>query len=79
MYELWARKGAINGVGYPYEFIFDFDNESYKYTALDTLDRNIYQEAMIVRGNDCIMYVELQKPYVKRKVRDVRTTNKTIL
>jgi hypothetical protein len=25
------------------------------------------------------MYVELQKPYVKRKVRDVRTTNKTIL
>lgn len=70
MYSLWARRRAINGVGFPYEFIFNFDDESYKYTALDTLDRNIYQEAMIVRGNDCIMYVELQKPYVKRKVKD---------
>ena len=79
MYSLWARRRKVNGVGFPYEFIFNFDDESYKYTALDTLDRNIYQEAMIVRGNDCIMYVELQKPYVKRKVRDVRTTNKTIL
>ena len=79
MYSLWARKRKVNGVGFQYEFIFHFDDESYKYTALDTLDRNIYQEAMIVRGNDCVMYVELQKPYVKRKVRDVRTTNKTIL
>ena len=79
MLELWARRRAVNGVGFPYEFIFDFYDESYKYSALDTLDRNIYQEAMIVRGNDCIMYVELQKPYVKRKVRNVRTTNKTIL
>ena len=78
MYELWARKRAVNGVGYPYEFIFNFDNEEYKYSALNTLDRNIYQEAMIVRGNDCIMYVELQKPYVKRKVRNVRITNKTL-
>ena len=79
MFELWGRKRVVNGVGFPYEFIFSFDDESYKYTALDTLDRNIYQEAMVVRGNDCVMYVELQKPYVKRKVRDVRITNKTIL
>ena len=70
MFELWGRKRAVNEVGSPYEFIFNFDDESYKYTALDTLDRNIYQEAMIVRENDCIMYVELQKPYVKRKVRN---------
>ena len=78
MYSLWARRRAVNGVGSPYEFIFDFYDESYKYSALDTLDKNIYQEAMVVRGNDCIMYVELEKPYVKRKVRNVRTTNKTL-
>ena len=70
MLELWARKRAINGVGFPFEFIFNFDNESYKYNALDTLDKSIYQEAMITRGNNCIMYVELEKPYVKRKVRN---------
>lgn len=74
MFELWGRKRAINGVGSPYEFIFNFNNESYKYTALDTLDRNIYQEAMVVKDNDCVMYVELQKPYVKRKVRNERNT-----
>ncbi len=70
MYSLWARRRAVNGVGSPYEFIFNFDNESYKYTALDTLDESIYQEAMVTRENDCIMYVELEKPNVKRKTRD---------
>ena len=78
MFELWARRRAVNGVGSPYEFIFDFYDEGYKYSALDTLDKNIYQEAMVVKGNDCIMYVELEKPYMKRKVRNVRTTNKTL-
>ena len=70
MYSLWARRRATNGVGSPYELIFNFDNESYKYNALDTLDKSIYQEAMITSGNDCIMYVELEKPNVKKKVRD---------
>lgn len=79
MLELWARKRAVNGVGSPYEFIFYFYDESYKYSALNTLDKNIYQEAMVVNGNDCILYVELEKPYMKRKVRNVRPTNKTIL
>ena len=67
MFELWARKRPIDGVGYPYEFIFSFNDENYKYTALDMLDRDVYQEAMVVRGNDCIMYVELEKPYIKRR------------
>lgn len=67
MFELWARKRPVDGVGYPYEFIFSFNDESYKYTALDMLDRDIYQEAMVVRGNDCIIYVELEKPYIKRR------------
>lgn len=75
MYELWARKRAVNGVGSPYEFIFSFENEEYKYSALDTLDREIYQEAMVLRDNSCVMYVEWDKPLVKRKVKDVRTTN----
>ena len=67
MFELWARKRPVDGIGYPYEFIFSFNDESYKYTALDMLDRDIYQEAMVVRGNDCIMYVELEKSYIKRR------------
>ena len=66
MFELWARRRATNGVGSPYEFIFNFDNESYKYTALNTLDKSIYQEAMVTSGNDCIMYVELEKPMTKK-------------
>ena len=67
MFELWAKKRPVDGIGYPYEFIFSFNDESYKYTALDMLDRDVYQEAMIVRENDCIMYVELEKPYIKRR------------
>ena len=66
MFELWARRRKVNGIGSSYEFIFDFDNESYKYNALDTLDKSIYQEAMITSGNDCIMYVELEKPMTKK-------------
>ena len=66
MFELWARKRAVNGIGSSYEFIFNFDNESYKYSALDTLDKSIYQEAMVTSGNDCIMYVELEKPMTKK-------------
>ena len=67
MFELWAKKRPVDGRGFPYEFIFNFNDESYKYTALDMLDRDVYQEAMVVRGNDCIMYVELEKPYTKRR------------
>lgn len=67
--ELWARKRMINGRGFPYEFIFSFDNENYKYNAIDTLDTEIYQEAMILRGKDCIMYKELEKPKIKKYVK----------
>ncbi len=67
MYSLWARKRLIDGKGFPYEFIFDFKDESFKYTALGKIDKNVYQEAMIVKDNKCIMYVELEKPYIKRR------------
>ena len=63
MYELWAKRRPVEEKGFPYEFIFDFYDESYKYSALDTLDKNIYQEAMVVKDNDCIVYVEFEKPY----------------
>ena len=75
MYELWARKRPVDGKGFPFEWIFNFDNEQYKFTALDTLDRDIYQEALIIKDNSCIMSVEWEKPFVKKKVRDVRTTD----
>lgn len=69
MFELWGRKRPVDGIGHVYEFIFSFDNEDYKYTALDTLDRSIYKEAMIVRGQDCILYVEFEKPLVLKRKR----------
>lgn len=70
MYELWARKRLIDGRRFPYEFIFSFDNEDYKYTAIDQLDRSIYQEAMIVSNEACVLYVEFEKPLVLRRIRD---------
>lgn len=67
MYQLWARKRPMEGVGFPYEYIFSFDNEDYKYTAIDTLDRNIYGEAMVLNNQECILYVEFEKPMVYRR------------
>lgn len=67
--QLWARKRPIEGRGQPYEFIFNFEDERYSYTAIGTLDKNVYQECMILNNNECIMYVELEKPYVKKKFR----------
>ena len=66
--QLWARKRKVEGRGQPYEFIFEFNDINYSYTAIDTLDKNIYQECMVI-GNDnqCIVYVELEKPYVKKR------------
>lgn len=65
--QLWARKRKVEGRGQPYEFIFNFEDERYSYTAIDTLDRNIYQECMILNNNECIMYVEFDKPFVKKR------------
>ena len=69
MFELWAKKRPVNGRGFPYEFIFNFSDENYKYTAMDTLDRSIYQEALIVRRaeHSCVMYREFEKPMVLKK------------
>lgn len=66
MFELWARKRSVDGVGSPYTKIFSFENEDYKYTAIDSLDRSIYQECMVMRDKECILYVPLNKPMVKK-------------
>ena len=65
--QLWARKRKIEGRGQPYEFIFEFNDSNYSYTAIGTLDKNVYQECMILNDNECIMYVELEKPFVKKR------------
>lgn len=69
MFELWGRKRPVDGIGHVYEFIFSFDDESYKYTAMDTLDRSVYQEGMIVNkyDNSCVMYVEFEEPLVLKR------------
>jgi len=68
--ELWAKKRPINNIGQPYEFITYFDNENQKYFLSDQLDREIYQECMVTNGNNqCIMYREFERPYVKRMVK----------
>lgn len=70
MYSLWARKRKIEGRGQPYEFITYFEHENQKYFLLDQLDKNIYQECMVTNeNNQCIMYREFEKPYVKKMVK----------
>lgn len=69
MFELWAKKRPTEKEGSSYEFVFNFDNENYIYTAIDTLDRNVYQEGLIIRSENhsCVMYKEFEKPMVLKK------------
>jgi hypothetical protein len=69
-YELWARKRPIEGQGFPYERLAIFYDESNKYYMLDTIDKNTYQEGMILRTEyqeepNCVLYVEFDKPFIK--------------
>lgn len=64
--ELWARKRPVEGRGYPYEYITSFYDENNIYYMVDTLDKEIYQECMVIREQTCLLYKELDKP--KRKV-----------
>ena len=41
MYELWARKRPVDGRGFQFEWIFNFDDENYFYTALEPSIYNI--------------------------------------
>lgn len=67
MFELWARRRTTNGQGSPFEKIMSFEDYNYRFTALDFVDRNIYQEALIVNEEQrCIMHVEFEE-VLKRK------------
>lgn len=71
MFELWAKKRPIDGYGQKYEWIRNFASESEKYYMCDTLDKNIYEECMVIENNRLIFYKEfpIYKPVVKKKVR----------
>ena len=66
MYELWGRKRKVENKGFPYELIMKFDNENYKFIAIDSLDKEVYQEAMITYENECIMFIEFEKSKIKK-------------
>ena len=66
MYELWGRKRPIENKGFSYELIMKFDNENYKFIAIDSLDKEVYQEAMITYENECIMFIEFEKSKIKK-------------
>lgn len=74
-YELWARKRPIDGKGHKYEFVTSFMEEYLAQTKMDTLDRNVWQEAMVVKrakkeiDNDIIMFREFDRPYQYTKKR----------
>ena len=63
MDELWAKKRPVNGRGSPYEWITNFNREEQKFYMTDQLDREIYQECMVVKDNRLIFYREFDIPY----------------
>ena len=71
MFELVARKRAVNGTGFPYEHIEYFDNIDNQYYMIDKLNPTTYQERMVVEDNRCITYVEFEKPL--QKIKKTRT------
>ncbi|MBR4262576.1 MAG: hypothetical protein IKQ35_04355 [Bacilli bacterium] len=67
MYELWARKRPVDGVGSQYELVSTFENEKSIYSEVDKLDRNIYQKAIVSDDNhSCILYREFEYVPVKK-------------
>ena len=59
MYNLYARKREKP----EFEFILPFSNIEQKFSIIDELDENTYEEAIIVGPNGCELYVEFkQKP-----------------
>lgn len=66
MYELWAKKRLKDGRGNPYEFITDFEDINEKYYMTDQLDREIYEECMVIENNRLVFYREFQKPLTRK-------------
>ena len=66
MYELWAKKRVKDGKGNSYEFITSFYDINEKYYMTDQLDREIYEECMVIQNNRLIFYREFQKPLTRK-------------
>ena len=67
MYQLLAKKRPVNGYSMPSEMICMFYDYNYRFTAIDLLDRDIYEEATIIDDDyHCVMYVKFEE-VLKRK------------
>ena len=64
MYNLYAKKREKP----TYEYITTFYREEEKYSKVGELDESIYQEAIVVSSEGCELYIEFQKPKVRKKV-----------
>lgn len=63
MLSLWARSYQTKR----YEFI-KFITYNNRFAEVDDLDGSLYYEALVVNENqECLLYVELDKPYIRRK------------
>ena len=64
MYNLYAKKREKP----QFEYITTFENKEQKYSEVDKLDPNTYQEAIVVSEEGCELYVEFEKPKVYRRM-----------
>ena len=71
MYNLYARQRDKPN----YEYINTFENKEQEYSMIDSIDRDIYKEAIIVSEQGCELYMQFDKPFVKKLVR--RNNDKT--
>lgn len=68
-YELWARSRETKKD----HMLAIFYDEIQKYYMIDTVDQDLYQDAMVLKTEwqqqpECVMYVEFPKPKVLRKI-----------
>lgn len=69
-YELWARSKETK----QYQHLQNFYDEIQKYYMLDSVDRDLYYEAMVIRTEwqqppALVMYVEFPKAKTLKKTR----------
>ena len=70
MFEIWARKRNDNGRGGgKFEWICNFENEQAKFYLTDQLDREIYEECLVMEGRRLVLYREFEKPQNRIKKR----------
>lgn len=69
MYQLWAKRRPVEGKGFPFEYITSFSNIDQRFYITDQLDREIYQECLVVTRDSCVFYREFDKPMVLKKVK----------